>query len=75
MDDGLTGNPTAPVTMSNTVPTLRDVTISLNTANLGRTYTFKLRVDNLEGTSTSVDASFLFGIAPSKPPAGPTLIS
>lgn len=80
MDDGLTGNPTVPVTMSNTVinyfvPTLRDVTISLNTANLGRTYTFKLRVDNLECTSTSVDTSFLFGIAPSKPPAGPTLIS
>ena len=76
MDDGITGAPATAVTpMASDIPTLRQVVVALDTAQLGTTYTFELRATNGEGTTASPQVSFLFAISPSQPPSGPSIVS
>ena len=75
-DDGTTGNPIIEVNQSNdpnirNLPTLRHANVALNTANLGRKFTFQLAVYNREGETKSVAVAYLFAtkpVAPSQPP-------
>ena len=74
-DDGTTGNPIIEVNQSNdpnirNLPTLRHANVALNTANLGRKFTFQLAVYNREGETKSVAVAYLFAtkpVAPSQP--------
>jgi titin len=76
VDDGVTGNPAALASgMQTDVPTLRQMTLTHGSGNLGTTYTYKVEVHNQEGSSSSVLVSHLFAVSPTKPPSGPTVVS
>ena len=76
VDDGLSGLPLTPVPGFPTdAPTARRATLALQEADLGRSYSFLLAVSNREGAVSGPAASFLFAVAPSKPAAGPLILS
>jgi hypothetical protein len=75
-DDGSTGSPDTQVGgMATDIPTLRSAIVTIDTANLGTTYTYKLRVDNRQGSVESSSVAYLFAVAPDQPPSGPTIVS
>ena len=75
-DDGLTGLPTTQdAALASGVPTLREATVTIDTAELGRTYSFILEAVNREGSATSSKVSYLFAVPPSQPSSGPTIVS
>ncbi len=76
MDDGSSGDPSIRVAgLASGVPTLRQVTVPLPASDLGTTYTFKLQASNRQGSVPSARVSYLFAVAPSKPPSGPAILS
>ena len=79
-DDGLSSLPIIEVNSSSdplvrNIPTLTEVTANLNSADLGKKFTYVLRAFNREGQVTSDQVSFLFSTVPSTPSAGPIVTS
>lgn len=76
IDDGSSGAPTVQVSgMATDLPTLRSTIITFASSSLGTTFTFKLGASNRQGSTESATVSYLFAVAPSKPPSGPTVVS
>jgi len=76
IDDGASGDPTTLLSGMNTdVPTLREAIATLDAADLGLTYSFKLSVTNRMGTISSPVVSYLFAVVPDTPSSAPTVLS
>ena len=57
------------------IPTLTTVAATLDTADLGKKFTFVLYVYNREGQTSSVPISYLFSTIPEAPSAGPIVLN
>jgi hypothetical protein len=76
IDDGSSGSPDTLVgNMLTDVPTLRSTIVTMDTALLGTTFAFKLVASNRQGSLESATVSYLFAVAPDKPPSGPSIVS
>lgn len=76
VDDGVSGYPDTQVSgMATDLPTLRSSIITFAGSSLGTTFTFKLGATNRQGSTESALVSYLFAVAPDKPPSGPTIVS
>lgn len=75
-DDGLTGTPTTEVdTTYNTMPALRQATVTLSNAWLGRKITYQLTAINAAGETVSTTTCILFATLPDAPVTAPALSS
>jgi hypothetical protein len=75
-DDGASGSVTTEVDSSKkTIPTLRELAVPFSSSDKGKNFTFNLHVYNREGSTKSVDVTYLFATIPSQPVSAPTVVS
>jgi hypothetical protein len=75
IDDGITGDASALVTMDNDQPSLDTVVVPFIDSEKGNTYTFKLTAYNLMGDVSSTQVAYLYAVEPDTPASGPQEVS
>ncbi len=78
-DNGVTQIPNIEVNTNNdplvrNIPTLREVEVALNSADLGTWYKYEVRAYNSEGSTSAQSVRLLFAVEPDKPSQGPVIV-
>jgi hypothetical protein len=79
-DDGSTQVPSIEINLDDdpsvrNIPTLRQVVAQLDPSDLGKKFTFQLKVFNREGSTSSPLVAYFFSTTPDAPTAGPVVLS